>query len=409
VDPFPFPPTRNKTQEVIEPVKRPFAFFLSALLALPAGAAQVVNRTLATVNGEPILQSDFEKTYAALTEEMPDSTPIEARRENKKKLLDNLIDQKLLLQEAKKRKLRVSQRDLETGIIQVRARFLPPQGQQALQKIIESQSEGKENVPPDLAAAWKTLEKDKPGLVKESQANFDKELINEGLTAKKFEDRIREQLLANQLTQEEVRGKLKPPTEPQVKALYDDLLAVMQGKKPSAAAQEDLGELAKFFEAQTGEKVRARHILVKVASGASMKDKSAALKKARDLRKKIADGADFGEVAAKESDDKGSAQRGGDLGGLSRGQTVPAFEKAVFDLPVGKLSDVVETDFGYHIILVEEKRAAGKLRYDDVKEDLADYLMNAQGRETLMAFVKDLRKTASIKVHVENLDEVGEK
>lgn len=392
-------------------MKRIFAAVLSFSLLTPAGAAQVMNRTLATVNGEAILQSEFDKTYAALTSDMPESMPAEAQRENKKKLLDNLIDQKLLLQEAKKRKLKVTQRDLEAGLIQVRARFLSPQGQQALQRILEAQMSGKSEAEqqdgPDFAAGWKTLEKDAPTAVREATTRFTEEIQKEGLTQKKFEERVKDQLLANQLTQTEVRGRMKPPKETDVKALYDRVLAVMQGKNVQPKGEEDLSELAQYFSSQTGEKVRARHILVKVPAGASFKDKAAALKKVKDIRRQIENGADFSELAEKTSDDKPSAQRGGDLGALVRGQTVPAFEKVAFELPVGKLSDVVETDFGYHLILVEEKKAAAKLRYDDVKNDLADFLMNTQGRATLMAFVTELRKDASIKVHVENLDEIG--
>lgn len=392
-------------------MKRAVAFVLSLLLSLPLSAAQVVNRTLATVNGEPILQSEFEKTYAALTEDMPDTVPAEAQRDNKKKLLENLIDQKLLLQEAKKRKIRITQRDLETGMIQVKARFLPQEGQRAMQRTLErmagenpqAQQEG-----PDLGAAWNALKKDNPAAVAEAEKQFAQELTKEGLTGKKFEDRIRDQLMANQLTQMEVRGRMKPPTEAEVKALYDRLMQVLQGKK-AKPEDGDLGELAQYFSAKTGEKVRASHILVRVPAGASMMDKATALKKAKDLRKRIKDGADFDETARKFSDDKPSAAQGGNLGVLVRGQTVPDFEKAAFSLPVGQLSDVVESEFGYHIILVEEKKAAGKLRYEDSKEDLADYLMNAQGREKLMGFVQELRKSATIKMNVDNLDELGKK
>ena len=102
----------------------------------------------------------------------------------------------------------------------------------------------------------------------------------EGLSEKKFEDRIKDQLLANQLTQTEVRSKVKPPTEDETKALFEKVLQVMQGKSVNdPGLGEDLGELAHYFSAQTGEKVRARHILVQAPKGASFKDKAAALKK----------------------------------------------------------------------------------------------------------------------------------
>ncbi len=380
------------------------SFLMLSTPALPA--AQVVNRALATVNGEPILQSEFEKTYAAMTADMPaDNITPEARKENKKKLLDNLIDQKVLLQEAKKRKLRVTERDLESGLIQVKARFLPPTGQQALQKIMDRQMGGKTPAPgegPDLAEAWKELEKNNADAVAEALNQFRDELRKEGLDDKHFQDRIRDQLLTNQLTQSEVHQRVKPPTEAEAKALYDKVMQVMGGKAVhDPDLGEDLNELAKMFAFQSGEKVRVRHILVKVPKDASFTDKSAALKKIQDLKKKLDGGADFAELATANSDDKPSAQRGGDLGVIGRGQTDPAFEKAAFELPVGKISGVVETAFGYHLILVEEKKAASKLRFEDAKDDLGEYLMNSQGRKALLAFLAELRKSASIQVNVD--------
>jgi len=395
-------------------VKRLLAIVLAFLTAAPYAAAEVVNRPIATVNGESILQSEFEKTYAAMSADMPDSIPDDIRKENKKKLLDNLIDQKLLLQESKKRKLKVTQRDLESGLIQVRARFLPQEGQQVLQKIIERQMAGKgpeaKNEAPDLALAWKQMETDYPAHVREAQSRFQEEMAKEGLTAKKFEDRIRDQLLTNQLTQSEVRSRMKPPTEADLKALFDKVLAELQNKAPKDPAQsDDLAELSRYFSSQTGEKVRARHILIRVPKDAAFKDKSAALKKIQDIRQQIEKGADFEDMARKYSDDKPSAEKGGDLGVLSRGQTVPPFEKVAFELAVGKLSQPVETDFGYHLIQVEEKKASSKLRYEDAKEDLADFLMNTQGRKIVGELVEGLRKAAVIKITVDNLDGIGKK
>jgi parvulin-like peptidyl-prolyl isomerase len=395
-------------------VKRFFALAVSILLLAPAHAAQVTNRSLATVNGEPILQSEFEKTYAAMMEEqaqMADKPTPEMKLENKKKLLDNLIDQKLVLQEAKKRKLRVTQRDLESGVIQVKARFLPQAARQQLEALLQKQSQAQSEANPegpDLAAAWKELEKNNASAIQAAQAEFQKELTKEGLDQKRFEDRIKDQLLANQLTQMEVRSRAKMPSDEDIKALFDKVIAVMQGKAAKdAEVGEDLNDMAKYFAQQTGEKVRARHILVKVPKDAGFKEKSAALKKVQGLKKKIESGEDFGELAEKNSDDTPSAKRGGDLGIVMRGLTVPPFEKALFELPVGKVSDPVETEFGYHLILVEEKKASSKLRLEDVKDDLGEYLFNASGRKSLMAFVQGLRKTATIKVTA-NLEEIGQ-
>jgi peptidyl-prolyl cis-trans isomerase D len=81
-------------------------------------------------------------------------------------------------------------------------------------------------------------------------------------------------------------------------------------------------------------------------------DTAAALDRAREVRQEILDGADFADVAERESVDPGSAARGGELGSFTRGQMVPPFEEAAFSLPIGQLSDPVQSAFGYHIIEV---------------------------------------------------------
>ncbi len=393
------------------------AFLLAISSVLTAYAAKVVNRTIATVNGDAILLSEFEKNWVAFQEQQKGLLPSdkmnqEWQKETKRRILEQMIDDKILLQQAKKSKVRVSKREQENGILQIKLRFLPKSAQQDMQSILQRQMESRspeeQAAGPDLIAAWSELAKINKRAVSDVEDKFYEELKKEGLSKRKFEDRIRDQLRVVQLTNEEVRSRTKKPSKEEIEILFNQILLIMQGKKPKNISEQetaDLESMSKFFAAQTGERVRARHILVRVPKDASFKDKSAASRKIKSILKKIKGGADFAEMAEKNSDDKASAERGGDLGAFARGMMVPSFEKAAFDLAVGEVSDVVETDFGYHIIKVEEKRAASKLRLDDVKNDLADYLFRSQAQKIYENYIKELRKSASIKINI-NLDEL---
>jgi parvulin-like peptidyl-prolyl isomerase len=100
------------------------------------------------------------------------------------------------------------------------------------------------------------------------------------------------------------------------------------------------------------DQIRAAHILIshEAASGTgSQLSRDDAEKRVGELKGKLADGADFAELA-REYSDCPSSQAGGDLGFFSRGDMVPEFDKAAFDLKVDEVSDVIETDFGFHLI-----------------------------------------------------------
>ena len=123
------------------------------------------------------------------------------------------------------------------------------------------------------------------------------------------------------------------------------------------------------------EEVKVSHILIKTPpAGADGKvdDKAVeeARKKAEDVLKQLKAGAKFEDLAKKYSDDPGSGKQGGDLGWIGRGRTVPEFEKAAFSLPVGQLSDLVKSSYGFHIIRVSDKHQAHLKTLDEVKEQI---------------------------------------
>lgn len=143
------------------------------------------------------------------------------------------------------------------------------------------------------------------------------------------------------------------------------------------------------------ESVKASHILIGVDAKASDDEKKKAKEKAEGLLKKIKAGEDFATLAKTESTCP-SGKQGGDLGQFGKGQMVPPFEKVAFALKPGEVSDVVETQFGYHIIKLTEKQEGGTTKYDDVKARIMDYLKNTKIQKGVNDYLEELKKTAKI-------------
>jgi peptidyl-prolyl cis-trans isomerase D len=126
----------------------------------------------------------------------------------------------------------------------------------------------------------------------------------------------------------------------------------------------------------TPEQVRASHILLKTEG----KDDAAVKKQAEDLLAQLKKGANFEELAKKNSQDEGSAVKGGDLDFFGRGAMVPEFDKVAFELQPGQLSDVVKSQFGYHIIKVTDKRPASQKPLSEVRSQIEDTLKYEQAQ-----------------------------
>jgi peptidyl-prolyl cis-trans isomerase D len=129
------------------------------------------------------------------------------------------------------------------------------------------------------------------------------------------------------------------------------------------------------------EQVRARHILIQVARDADEAEIEARRAAAQDALDQLAAGADFAELARDLSDDAGTQESGGDLGFFGRGQMVPAFEEAAFALQPGQTSELVRTDFGFHVIRLEERREGQHRTFEEVREELAEELLQREARE----------------------------
>jgi parvulin-like peptidyl-prolyl isomerase len=146
----------------------------------------------------------------------------------------------------------------------------------------------------------------------------------------------------------------------------------------------------------TPEEVHARHILIRVPEGASEAEIAQAKKQIEDIKKELENGADFAELAKKYSQDPGSAPNGGDLGFFRRGQMVREFEDAAFSLEPGQISDPVRTQFGFHLIKVEEKKPAQHPELAQIRERVLKDYIAAERTRRFEQFYAELKAHAKI-------------
>ena len=158
-------------------------------------------------------------------------------------------------------------------------------------------------------------------------------------------------------------------------------------------------EMKKYYDDNKNEfykdEVKASHILIKTIdennNELSDKKKEEAKKKAEDILKKIKSGEEFAKLAKEYSED-GTASQGGDLGFFTKGEMVPEFEKAAWELKPGEVSDLVKTQYGYHIIKVTDK-VDKQLSFDDVKDTIKDMLLNEKFNKNIEDLVKEAKIT----------------
>jgi len=162
---------------------------------------------------------------------------------------------------------------------------------------------------------------------------------------------------------------------------------------------------------QKPEEVRASHILLTVKPDESPEARDEKRAKIADLRQQVLDGADFAEVAREHSDCKSSVM-GGDLGWFGRNRMVKPFEEAAFALGVGEVSEVVETQFGYHVIKVTDRHESRNLAFDEakgmVRQELIDLKLTREGKKKAIDdFLLGLREGAKIVV-LEPAEKIGQ-
>lgn len=190
---------------------------------------------------------------------------------------------------------------------------------------------------------------------------------------------------------EEHKSSFSHPPQVQVKFIVQPLVEMIA--KQIATDEEIQDYYDKNIQRFTHEEqAKARHILLQVTSETTPEAEEAIKNRLLEIRKEIADGLSF-EEAAKNYSACPSAEKGGDLGYIGRGQMVPPFEKAAFELPLGQISEPIQTQFGYHLILVENRREKGVEPLDQVREDVSKAVRE---QKALTAFRDEMEKLSSL-------------
>ncbi len=323
---------------MVEIMRRRGSFILGIFLLLSgtfSSSEAVVDRIVAIVNKEIITLSEVERMIGHLKEEIEGGNRLERR-----------------------------------GRINELSRM-------ALEKLIEEKLIDQEAKRSGIKAAAKEID----GSIDEikrrnaaTQEDLEKALAKDGLTLEAFKKEIEKKIVRSKLVQWAVK------VEPNV------------GEK----------ELRDFYLKNadrygTEESYRPGHILLKVPKEATPEEVREIRAKCQKVQAKIRAGEDFGELAILYSEDISSKDRG-DLGVFRKGELLPAFEKEALRLKVGEVSEVVRTDFGFHIIKLLNRKGGDPLPFEEVKEKVrADYL-EREFERGLKQFLTTLREKSIIEI-----------
>ncbi len=295
---------------------------------------------LVNVNGVNITQDELDEIIKPMLDarqEMNQPTSETLVDQYKSQVLDNLISELLIDQQYKANNITVTDQDVNDYVAKMLSAQDPPMPEEDFKKMIETQGGTYEQ--------WKQMMRD---------------------------GRLKMQKLMEVKFPEETKV-----SEEDAKKFYD--------------------ENSRYFNKP--ERVRASHILVKAEKddpNVTPEMRAAAKVKAEGLLKKVKDGADFAELA-KANSDCPSKERGGDLGFFERNAMVQEFSDAAFKMQKGQISEnVVETQFGYHIIMVTDRNEANVTGFDKAKVNIMDYLKTRKMQTLVPEFLKKIKDDAKI-------------
>lgn len=351
-------------------------------LALTVGVgvqAKVMESSVATVNGRPVLSSEYDSYLSGVVEQYKVAAPQILQQPYAqdvlgREVLKELISKELLYQAADEAKIQVKDSDIDAGINEIKARFMV------------DERTGKEDP-------------------KGADKRFSEALKKQHMSLKTYKEKIKKDIAVRKLVEQRITTTVKPVEEADVKALYSDVETCLKGntKKMKALEQKDP---ARFKEAMaiaaklkqlTAEQVRIGHIYLAVTKDMKPEEVKAKEETAKKIKKELDGGKEFSTAVKEYTEDKAALASGGDMI-LIKGIAPKALDQQAFSLPVGEVSAPIKTDVGFHIIKIKEKRAEKQIGYDDIKRDLAQYLAQQKIQTTLAAYIGELYDKADVKI-----------
>jgi peptidyl-prolyl cis-trans isomerase D len=378
------------------------------------GADAASGETIARIDGQDITANEFRRTYQAqlqayrsayggqMSEQLLKQLGVEQQ------ILQQMVDERAALAEARRLGIGVNDAEVRQRILAIPAfqengAFIGEQRYQQLLRLQRppmSPSDFEDNVRRQLTIQklrssltdWLSVaDKD---LEQEYRRRNDKvKLAVVTFTADKFRSQVTASDPDIATYFESHKDSFKIPEKRKIRYLLVDIEA-LRAKVVVPSTEIERTYNANVEQYSTPEQVRASHILLKTEG----KDDATVKAKAEDVLKQARAGADFAELAKKFSEDEASQKNGGDLDYFGRGRMVAEFDQVAFTLDSGKISDLVKTQYGYHIIKVVDKRAAITRPLADVRQQIQDQLAyeraQAQAADLAQALEKDVTKPA---------------
>ncbi len=381
-----------------------------------SGADAASGDTIAKIEGQEISTGEFKRTYQAQLQAYRSAYGANMSDQLLKQLgieqqiLNQMIDERAALAEANRLGIDVSDEEVRQRIVSLPAfqengAFI---GEGRYQQLLRMQrppmtpSEFEDNIHKSLVIQklhgaltdWVSIP-DKE-LEQEYRRRNDKvKLAVVTFTADTFRPQVTASDADISAYFEAHKNDLKIPEKRKIRYLLVDIDA-LRAKIVVPPADIERTYNNNIEQYSTPEQVRASHVLLKTEG----KDDAAVKTKAEEVLKQAKGGADFAELAKKYSEDEQSAKNGGDLDYFGRGRMVPEFDQAVFAMQPGQVSDLVKTQYGYHIIKLVDKKTATTRSLAELKPQITDQLAyekaQAQAADLASALEKQISKPADV-------------